>query len=316
MPQKTPPFQLALILCAGMSTACEQPQHRQVSADSTVVETPAEEKDNSQLRAFERELKDVHQRATTAFADEDLSLAKQFGDRGLKLAEKCGHKCELYKAKFFLIKGNVARENGLEIDARRFYADAMALFHVHKNDEGRFSTFLGIGALEARLGDYANAGRQFDQASALRGKVKSKQLLGDLHVAQGRLHSRQLKHEAALKSLNEALRLFDVTNNKSEKAEALFLIAKEEEALGRERQCRHNLNRALRIFRDLEDLDGEARVIHRLAALHEQNKQYKQARKLLGKVHALYVKLDRTSAAAKVERHINALPEKKKKKKK
>jgi tetratricopeptide (TPR) repeat protein len=265
--------------------------------------------EREKLASVESRLDHIEQDVHQAIKDGDRVRAKQLIDVGLEMVAEQGPGFELNQARFILAAGNVARESGNEIEARRHFDDAMAIFHVHKDQKGRVETYIALGQLETRRGDYVAASRQFAAAEALMPGLKDRRLPGVFSLNMGRLASRQVKREQAYKHFVEAIRIFGTLKDKQDMAETFLLLATEEDAMGRTRASKRSIEKALRIFRRIENIDGEARSLHRLAVLAEREKNYQQTRKLLLKVHGLYDKLDRKTAATTVMRHINALPE-------
>ncbi|MCP4599110.1 MAG: tetratricopeptide repeat protein [Proteobacteria bacterium] len=299
-------FIVVLFSVAACSGSTAEDGTADTSLGSPASQAEVKDRDhNSRAKEIEHIIKDVNK----AKSDRDWIRTKQAIGRGLELIEKGGAGLELQQARLLLDLGNVEREEGQETEARRHYADAMAIFHVHKSDAGRFETYLAMGQIEERQGDYATAARLYTSAEALLPNVKDSILDGKLKLHTGRLARRQVRHEKAREDFIEAVKIFDTTGNKKLMAETLLLLAAEEDTLGHTRAYRGRLDKALSIFRDLGDMDGEVRALHRQAALAEREKKYKKAKQLLKKVYELYDKLDRTTAAITVKRHINALPE-------
>ena len=264
--------------------------------------------EREKLASVESQLEQIERDVLAAVRAGDRIRAKQLIDVGLRIVEERGPGFELNQARLILAAGNIEREAGNEIEARRHFDDAMAIFHVHKDKKGRVETYIALGQLETRRGDYVAASRQFAAAEALMPELADRRLPGVFNLNIGRLASRQLKREQAYKHYVEAIRIFSNSKDKQDMAETLLLLASEEDAMGRTRASKRSIEKALRVFRNIEDMDGEARSLHRLAVLAERDKNYGRAKKLLLKVHDLYDKLDRKTAATRVMRHINALP--------
>jgi tetratricopeptide (TPR) repeat protein len=299
---------LVLLLVA---QGCDLDEHKSDAPSTEGIVSPRQQAniEKEKLASVESRLQRLEQDVEQAIRDGDRVRAKQLIEVGLKTVEEQGAGFELNQARFILTAGNIARESGSEIDARRHFDDAMAIFHVHKDIEGRVLTYIAIGQLETRRGDYVAAARQLASAEKLMPGLKDRRLPGIFKLNMGRLASRQVKRAEAHKHFSEAIRIFSTLKDKQDMAEALLLLASEEDAMGRTRASKNSIEKALRIFRRIENIDGEAQSLHRLAVLAEREKKYQRARKLLLKVYGLYDKLDRKSAATAVMRHINALPE-------
>ncbi|MDJ0762021.1 MAG: tetratricopeptide repeat protein [Myxococcota bacterium] len=287
------------------------------SADPTAPEdakkegdTPASSnKTEVTLASRGSSLERISTNAAAFIRKEELTKARQEISAGLNLISRDETDLETHKARLLLQLGTVEREEGREVEARRHYADAMAIFHVQKDTTGRFETYLAQGQLEAQLGDYPAAARQYDAAEALLEAVSSPTLNGMYHLHRGRLASRKVDRDTAKSRFLNAVKLFEETGEKRLVAETMLMLAAEEDAVGRTSASRHYLDRALGIFNDIEELQGQAHATHRLAALAEREKKYKKARQLLKKVLKLYEALDQNTAATKVERHLSALPD-------
>jgi len=263
----------------------------------------------SQSKQVLMELKALDGDVGTAVAAEDWSRTRQLLQQGLEIIAANPGKYEIHEARFLLARAKMARERSRETEARRYFADAMAIFHVHKNATGRFETHLGLGKLEARRGDYAAAEREYGAARELLGEVNDKLLHGIFKLETGRLASKRVERQKAKTDFLEAIAIFESERDQKHLAETLMYLANEEDALGNTDQCRRRLGRALALFRELSNIEGEARALHRLARVAEREKKYNHAKKLLKKVYVLYDKLDRKADKLRVERHINALPE-------
>lgn len=291
---------------AAQPPATPKPAPPSSPSDSTGGEEAAKQL-LTQLEELEKEARD-------AVEKQNWTGGRQAIRKGLELA-KTSSAFDINKASFLLEMGNIERQQGREGEARRYYADAMAIFHVHKNAEGRFRTYLALGQLELRLGDYPAATRQFKEANTLLAELDKPTFPGVYKMHIGHLASRQLKHAEAQKDFIEAYEIFEAANDKNTMAELLLLLAKEDDAQDQIPACRRRLESALRFFRELKNLDGEARTLHKMAALLEREQKFRQSRKILVKVHELYKTLDLTAAALAVQRHIDALPEETKDKK-
>jgi tetratricopeptide (TPR) repeat protein len=254
-------------------------------------------------------LAEIERNAEAAITDRDWPLARKLIDDGSELAKEGGHEYDSLRGRLLLLLGDVERENGQEVESRRCYADAMAIFRVQGDDVGRFTVHLAQGELEASRGDYAAAARELGSAEGLLAGIDDQVLKGDFLIHSGRLAARQMRHEDAQKAFAEAARIFDIVKDRGARARALLLLADEEDALDKTRQARRSLDKALAIFREVGDREGEVRALHKAAAIAVREGQHKKARSLLTKVRDLYYKLDRQSDAAKVQQHLSSLPE-------
>jgi len=296
----------AVLLAAGCGGKGQEPAgddraERPVKADKTAPGDAA--------AAVEAQLAEAEQEARAAMAERDWPLARKLLQDGMDLAKRSGHEFELERARLLLLLGDVERDGGKELDARRYYADAMAVYRVQGSNKGRFTVHLSQGDLEAARGDYVAASREYASAEALLGDVDDRQLEGDFLFRKGKLASRQMRNEDAIKAYTDAAKLFEIDRNQRARAEALLALALEQDAVENERQCRLALDKALALFRDIGDKDGEVRALHKAAAMAERARQFRKARGLLKKVHELYLALDRQADATKVMQHLSALPE-------
>ena len=256
---------------------------------------------------LKKELDRLEADAKAAVTAGDWVTAKQLIQQGIESTEP-NRDLDLIMARFLLLKGEVSLNVGDHPNARRYFTDAMAVFHVRKNDPGRFETFIALGRLEEQRGDYAAAERQFEEAETLKPKIVDKALLGKFLVAKGRLAARQMDHNKAAENYTEALQIFDTIKDNTLRAETLLLLAQEEEMLGRLGSSTQSLQRAAKLFGDADNLDGKVRAVHRLATYAEREKKYASARRLFNEALEIYRKLDQQTAATSVERHLSALP--------
>ena len=254
-----------------------------------------------------KELKRLEEEARKAVMNENWPDAKQLIRQGLRQTEQ-NRDLDLHQARFLLLKGEAALHHGDRLNARRYFSDAMAIFHVRKNEPGRFETFLALGRLEARSGDYAAAERQFSEAKSLEAKITDKSLKGRFLVEQGRLAARTVDHKKAAEFFTKALLLFDALKNNRMRAETLLLLSAEEEMLGRLGSARQSLYRASKLFETAGFPSGKVKAVHRLATYAEREKKYAMARRLYNEALALYEQLDQQTAATNVARHLSALP--------
>lgn len=292
---------LALSSCGG-----EEPGRKSASASSAEAsKEEGEEPDEKVVGELER----IVERGREAFAARDWPQARRLAELGMRKAKDDERAYEEQRGMLLLLLADVERESGREVEARRHYADAMAIFRVEEDDLRRVRVHLAQSRLEAMLGDYPAAERQLTEARSLMEGVDDPVLKGELLLHSGMVASRRLRHEEAMKAFYEAAKIFDVAGREQQRAEAMLQLASEEDALGKTHQCRRSLDKALEAFRELGDRSGEVRALHRLAAMAEREGRYRRARSILGKVRELYEKLDRRSEAVKVEQHINSLPE-------
>jgi tetratricopeptide (TPR) repeat protein len=290
-----------LLGCNPQTQVLEEANHASKKGSAEKADEPAV--DQTQMKELNR----LEEEAETAVTNKDWITAKQLVRQGIEESEK-SRDLDTVTARFLLLKGEIALQTGDQTSARRYFTDAMAIFHVRKNDPGRFETFMALGRLEARSGDYAAAERQFQEAGALKPKVQNKALLAKFLVDQGHLAARQMAHKRAAALYTEALTIFDAIKDNRLRAETLLLLAAEEDMLGRLGSSKQSLNRAAKLFQDAEDLDGKVRAVHRLATYAEREKKYAVARRLFTEALELYQKLDQQTAATSVERHLSALP--------
>ena len=192
-------------------------------------------------------------------------------------------------------------------EARRHYADAMALFRVRGDEVGQFEVLIELARLEDQIGDNVAAQRQLDEAQSIAPRIEEPGLQGALAFVTGLLAQRQRRTGDAAKLFGEAVRLFQAAKLQREEAEALFLLATAEDDLERPGACGVALEKAGKIFHALGDLRGEAKTLHRLATLAERQGQLGRARALFEKVLVFYDKLDDRSAAEALRRHLASL---------
>jgi tetratricopeptide (TPR) repeat protein len=302
MTQSAPGFWLVLsVWIAGCGVQQETPAKEKNVPEIKPVQVDAEV-NHSEKKVLDKLQADISE----CFRTKDWPAAERAIREGLNKTEgRPG--LEITNAHFLMFRGDAALELGNEPDARRYFTDAMAVFHVHRNEEGRFEAFTALGRLEARRGDYAAAERQFEQAEALKEKLANRSLEGKFLIEKGRLASRQMKGTEASGFFQEALTIFDTAKDKQSMAEVLVLLAQEDDMLDRLSAARRGLERAAVLFDEIKDMDGKARAIHRLATFAEREKQTAKAVRLYGEAAALYESLGRRSAAANVERHLSTL---------
>lgn len=294
---------VALIILA----ACTPPRGESVSEKATPSVKGPESNEETGNEALKKELEELIQDIDAALGSQDWTRSRQLINRGISLtSDKRG--LELDNANMLLRLGKLEQQTANETEARRHFTDAMAMFHVHKSDMGRFETFVAMGQLETRRGDYVAAARNFEQASSLIPKMKDRSLVGRFKMAIAQLASRQVKHQEAFEAYKEAIDIFAVLKDKESQADALMLLAAEEDALGRLPGSRRSIERAVHLFGEADNLEGKVRGVHRLATYAERERQYKKAKKLYEEVYELYQQLDMQGAAANVRRHLNALP--------
>ncbi len=269
---------------------------------AAAVEPKPQEINKSEKHVLDNLLAD----ARRGLHESDWTTATRAVDEGLKKTEdRVG--LEIVNAHFLMLKGDIALDKNNEPDARRYFTDAMALFHVHKNEEGRFEAFTALGRLEARRGDYAAAERQFDQAEALRKNFVNPALIGEYLVAKGRLASRQMKRADSVRCFQEAITVFEKAKDKKSTAETLILLSFEDDQSDRLSAARRDLERAAALFEEVKDMRGKVRAIHRLAGFAEREKQIAKASRLYSEAAALYRSLGQDTAAAGVEMHLATL---------
>lgn len=292
--------------CSNSATKAPDPSTSQAKESAQEAQAKGRDDDSKEVQL---ELKQLAADIEIALEAEDWSRVKQLVKRGLELTEANPGKYDIYQARFLLARAETAREQSQETESRRYFADAMAIFHVKKDSKGRAETHIGLGKLEARRGDYAAAAREFAEAETLLAEVEKGLLNGIFKLETGRLASKRVERQKAKADFLEAIRIFEAEKDQKHLAETLAYLAHEEDAMGNTDQCRRHLGRALALYREMGDPEGEAYALHRLARVAEREKNYNHARTLLKKVYELYDKLDRKADMLRVERHINALPE-------
>jgi len=293
---------------------CSQEDEDRKGSGGEAASGDRESARSENVKRERHKLDEISGKIDEALDARDWPRARRLIASGLERVAKAGSELEPERGDLLLQRGNLSRDMGDEIAARRDYADSMAIFRVHKLDVGRFRVNLAQAQLEEILGAYAAASRQLDEAEALLEKVDDQSLKGAFLMRSGKLAYRQVQLEKAYTELLDAYKIFaDLKDGKS-KAEVLLQIAFVEDAQGEGKQCKRSLEKALKVFRELKDRDGEVRALHKLAALAARDGHYRRARSLLKDVKELYEELGRSSDAMKVEQRINALPEGGKKK--
>jgi tetratricopeptide (TPR) repeat protein len=244
--------------------------------------------------------------AQNSLRDGDISVARRLILDGLeKTDNRPGF--EILNAHFLLLRGDAAFQEGNEPDARRYYADAIAVFHVHKNDEGSFETFTALARLETDRGDFAAAERQFEQAETLKSKINNRMSVANYLIEKGRLASRKMKSDVSVPLFQEAMSIFEAQKDKRRTAETLVLIAQDEDFADRLSEARRALERAVALFDETKDMKGKARALHRLATFAERERQNAKAERLYNEALTLYETLGNRSAAVNIERRLSAL---------
>ena len=262
-----------------------------------------------EAEVLSNELDALEAQARAAIDAGDRAEAGRLIRRGVGRASAGGAASDVARGRFVLLRGNLARDAGRIVDARRDYADAMALFRVRSDDRGRLEVFLEEAALEEAQGDYAAAERQLAEADALLPGIDDDRLRGDYRRRVGRLAFVRARYPDACALWVEALKSYSAARAKRDQAETLLLLASAEDARGDAPLARRTLEKALAIFVELGDKSGEASALHRLAGFADRDGQFAKERSLLTKVRALYDELGRRSDAVKVERQIASLPE-------
>jgi len=304
-----------LFLATAVFSCEKQSDDQDAKSVSAVAMAKNKKIDDGKHKRIVQSLHQLEDKAVQLMKGGDLTAAKQLIDKGIKQTEASRGKLDNERGRLLLLLGNLERDKGNEIEARRHAADAMALFMVQKNIEGQFRVRLTIATLEENLGDQAAAYRQLDEAEQMLPKIAhNKEFEAEYLMHKGRLFARQMKYDEAMTAFLKASRIFS-ENNKQAQADALMSLAVAEDANNNVKQCRLSLEKALKIYRKIENKDGEVKVLHKMAALAERDKQYRKARILFKKTAELYAQLNRSSDETKVKRHINALPEPQKKKK-
>jgi tetratricopeptide (TPR) repeat protein len=254
-----------------------------------------------------KQLERILSLAAQALSNQDAETALQQIAAGLSLADELDD--GLSKAHLLLLRGDIEQENGRDPEARRYYADATALFHVLKNDDGRVATLVSLASLEMRKGDNAAARGHLQEAEPLISQSKNPILTARYEEHLGRLNLRRLDYSEAATHLAQSQRIYKEAGDKRREAELLVLMAIALEAQGKDSASNKNLEAAAKIFREIGDPRGEAQALSRLAAASERDGRYSQARSLLSKVVDIYSKVGDPGAAAAIVRRMNSLPE-------
>jgi tetratricopeptide (TPR) repeat protein len=301
----------ALAMCTAISACVGEPDagdgDRTAAKRDTARESGAKAK--GEAAALLNELEALEAEARTALDAGDVPEASRLVRRGLARASDGGAATDVARGRFMLLRGCIARDAGKTVDARRDYADAMALFRVRIDDRGRFEVFLAESDLEEIQGDYAAAERQLAEAETLLPKIGDDRLRGEYQRRLGRLAFVRARYPDACDLYVEAIKSFSTARAKRDQAETLLLLAAAEDSRGDVKLARRTLEKALAMFGELADKAGEARALYRLAGFADRDRQFAKERSLLTKVQALYDELGRHSDAVKVERQLASLPE-------
>lgn len=292
-------FALALAACGGEGSGG--------AGQGAGKEAPPQKRPGEREIAAGLEL--LAKEAQAALDAGDAREAGRLVGRGLAEAAAGGEAREAAKGRFLRIRGDLARDEGRTIDARRDYADAMAIFRVEGVDPGRFEVFVSQAQLEEIQGDTAAAERELAEAATLLPRVGDDALRGAYHRQVGRLAFVHARYPEACAAYAEAAKSFSSAKERRQHAETLLLLAVAQDEGGDAPLARRTLDKSLATFVELGDKGGEVRALHRLARFAERDGQTGKARTLLTKVLALYEELGRRSDAAKVARHLESLPE-------
>lgn len=281
---------------------------KKAPADTSQIprgESTAPELNPSKVNAFSK----LEQQAIRACDSEQIVLCKQLIAKGIKKTQAAGRQYDLFEARFSLLQGTVEQRQNNSIDARRHFADAMAIFRIRKNPQGTFEVHLAQAALEENTGNFSAAQREIDEAQKLLPKVADQNLRGLFITQQAALLVSQMNHKEAAKLFLEAAELFRSLNNKKREADAFVQLAACEEAMEKIRESKNSLEKAYKIYIAEDDKEGAVVALHKLALFSVQEEKFKKAREQLKRVEGLYIELDRQSDATKVNQHLSALPE-------
>lgn len=251
----------------------------------------------------------LEHKANDALRANQMGLCRQLVNKGLKQTQAAGREFDLYEARFSILRGKIENKQGRSTDARRHYADAMAIFRIGKNAQGTFEVHLAQATLEESTGDYAAAQREINEAKKLLSKIDSQQLKGAFVFEQASLLSRQMKHSEAAKLFLEAAKLFQSIEEKTREADSYIRLSACEESMDKPRQSKRSLEKAYKIYTGIKNKEGAAQALHKLALISLREERIKTAKEQLKRVEALYIELDRQSDANKVNQHLSALPE-------
>jgi tetratricopeptide (TPR) repeat protein len=301
----------ACLICAAISACGGEPDSGAGGRAAEERKAPAAKggKAEGEAATLSNELDALETQARAALDAKDVPEASRLIRRGLAGASAGGAAFDVARGRFILLRGCIARDGGRNVDARRDYADAMALFRVRDDDRGRFEVFLAEAELEELQGDYPAAERQLAEAETLLPKVADDRLRGEYQRRLGRLAYVRARYPDACALYVDATKSFAAARAKRDQAETMIMLASAEDARGDTPLARRTLEKALSLFGELGDKDGEVRALHRLAGFADRDRQFAKERSLLTKVRALYDELGRRSDAVMVERQLASLPE-------
>lgn len=166
-------------------------------------------------------------------------------------------------------------ENGLPEIGLTHFKRALEFYRRAQSPYSISYALWGIGSTQHLLGNDSDALQNL--AQALEGIERDGPLAALIYEYTGRIRSAKGEQEEALRSLREALAVYERAGNPREAARARALIGQAQYVRGERVEARRNLKRALEVFVALSDKVNEAAVQHALGRIELKEGNYRAA---------------------------------------
>jgi nucleoside phosphorylase/tetratricopeptide (TPR) repeat protein len=201
----------------------------------------------------------AHFMFSTGYNRESYDLHRQAWEAAKKISDPS------WEASALTDLGRSCQAAGDFEHALEFFGQALKLWVIVDNKDGRARTLNGIGFTLERTGDYEKALTHLDEALGIRRAIKDS--YGEAHVlnAMGAVHWRLQQYDEALMHFDAALSIRRKIKDRYGEARTVNNIGFTHQRLGDYGEATKWLNEALKIASDLGDRNSEAVTLNNLS---------------------------------------------------
>jgi tetratricopeptide (TPR) repeat protein len=235
-----------------------------------------------------------------------LEQAERHMREALSIAEQGGDRTEVMKRKVEL--AGALRLQGQNEEALVMLEGSGVLQDSAPDSELRAKANHEAGLNHLAAGDAERAVAELARAVAVRRKLKSDLELGRTLVGLGLAEKSRRNLDAALRTMEDGLKLLNTAGTRADEAWALRRIGGVNELRGNSQAAKENLARALELSQEVGDGRGEASSLVKLGRLCAAHGEVEEARSHLEQATRVYVRIGAEADAKDVSQALRRLP--------
>ncbi len=203
--------------------------------------------------------------------------------------------------------GILANIQGAIDEALAWYGRSLEEYRAAGDENGCAIAFNNLGMASADRGLFEEADRYFHESRLLAERTRDLHLLGLAHANHAEVHAFRQRYDAALRSADEALRVFEQIGARAPKSEAYRVIGMVYRDTGRPVLAESRLRSAIETAVATGSVLAEAEASRELATLYQTLGRNQEALSRLNAAHRLFHRLDARVDLVNVNGKVQAL---------